>query len=582
MPDAPTQPSPDSWYYLSNFERALTWIAQRYSDLLNHEEHAFLNDFAGMPQGSRGLLVRMLMRKGCLFRLSKLQYPEIGPADAAVQPLAQQSFLDMAPLLTLNELFGLLTRKEIGQIFRRDLVRHGWTAANKASQLDRLQAHYPEPLRFDQWLALAEVADSTDGQDSPGNRRPATPTEVWSDRIVNIPVKTLCERFRLMFFGNLRQDWSEFVLAHLGVFHYEKVDFIESSRAFESRQEIDDYLHLNACRERLSPQTSQEELADMFAAVPQVPYPNEWLESRRGKLLFLMGQMHERRQSWDDALLYYRHSSHPQARIRRLRVLERAGRHAAAAQFAGTILAAPENALEAQCLTRMMPRLLRRCGGVLPPRVRSMPPKRHDLHLPASLAASRVEEAVRCHFAQLGSPVFYVENALINSLFGLLCWDAIFAPVPGAFFHPFQQGPADLLQTRFHERRQDAFDAALAKLASGEYKTAVRQTYHAKWGVQSPFVTWQVMTPELLELALHCIPAPHLDAAFRRLLSDIRENRSGLPDLIQFWPEAQRYRMIEVKGPGDRLQDNQARWLAFCTTHELPVCVCYVQWEEAA
>lgn len=36
--------------------------------------------------------------------------------------------------------------------------------------------------------------------------------------------------------------------------------------------------------------------------------------------------------------------------------------------------------------------------------------------------------------------------------------------------------------------------------------------------------------------------------------------------------------MIEVKGPGDRLQDNQKRWLAFFAEQDIPVCVCYVSW----
>jgi hypothetical protein len=40
--------------------------------------------------------------------------------------------------------------------------------------------------------------------------------------------------------------------------------------------------------------------------------------------------------------------------------------------------------------------------------------------------------------------------------------------------------------------------------------------------------------------------------------------------------------MIEVKGPGDRLQDNQLRWIEYCATHEMPVAVCYLQWEQAA
>ena len=58
----------------------------------------------------------------------------------------------------------------------------------------------------------------------------------------------VCERFRLMFFGNLHQDWSEFVLADLGVFQYESVPFDAASRAFQSRADVDRYLALHACR----------------------------------------------------------------------------------------------------------------------------------------------------------------------------------------------------------------------------------------------------------------------------------------------------------------------------------------------
>lgn len=67
-------------------------------------------------------------------------------------------------------------------------------------------------------------------------------------------------------------------------------------------------------------------------------------------------------------------------------------------------------------------------------------------------------------------PVFYVENALINSLFGLLCWPAVFMALPGAFFHPFQSGPADLGTPDFTLRRAAAFDACLARLDDGSYR----------------------------------------------------------------------------------------------------------------
>jgi hypothetical protein len=104
--------------------------------------------------------------------------------------------------------------------------------------------------------------------------------------------------------------------------------------------------------------------------------------------------------------------------------------------------------------------------------------------------------------------------------------------------------------------------------------------FETKAGLQSPFVFWGMLTHELLTLALDCLPAAHLKLWFTRLLADIRTNRSGLPDLIRFWPRERRYELIEVKGPGDRLQDNQIRWLDYCVQHEMPVRVLDIRWAQ--
>ncbi|HEV7816749.1 MAG TPA: VRR-NUC domain-containing protein, partial [Janthinobacterium sp.] len=92
------------------------------------------------------------------------------------------------------------------------------------------------------------------------------------------------------------------------------------------------------------------------------------------------------------------------------------------------------------------------------------------------------------------------------------------------------------------------------------------------------FVAWDILDQDLIGLALECIPPLHLKKWFERILLDIKSNRSGFPDLIQFWPAEKRYDMIEVKGPGDRLQDNQKRWIDYCARHGMPVSVCYLQW----
>ena len=70
-------------------------------------------------------------------------------------------------------------------------------------------------------------------------------------------------------------------------------------------------------------------------------------------------------------------------------------------------------------------------------------------------------------------------------------------------------------------------------------------------------------------------------SALAGLLREVKANRTGFPDLVRFYPhrtEAEgRYELVEVKAPGDKLQDNQIRWLAYCAGQGIPVRVCHVQ-----
>jgi hypothetical protein len=84
--------------------------------------------------------------------------------------------------------------------------------------------------------------------------------------------------------------------------------------------------------------------------------------------------------------------------------------------------------------------------------------------------------------------VYFVENALLSLLFGLLCGDAIFAGVPGAFFHPFQRGPAGLYSPTFYAARSEAFERCPARLDDASYRHTRHSTF-VKSGLQSPFVT---------------------------------------------------------------------------------------------
>jgi tetratricopeptide (TPR) repeat protein len=492
-------PLDDPFYYLNNFRQVLDWLELRYADVMSEAEHAFIRDFNALPRASQGLLVRMVMRKGIHFRAGKLTYAEIGDIATAAQPLLARGWLDEQAPLAIAELFDVLLKAEILQAF--------------GDCIDRPKG------RKDEWLTL--LAEQFD---TPRTLRDWAPS--LNDRLFSLTIMDLCDRLRLMFFGNLYQDWSEFVLADLGIFTYEKVEFCADSRGLRSRADVDACLFLHNCQLRFE---AGEPLETIFEQVSALHFDNPWLQRRRGKVLFQIGQYCERITEFALALSIYRDCAYPGARLRMIRVLERSAEYALALELALLAEQAPESAAEQQGLQRIMPRLRRKLGGPPLKRATAKPVERLDLHLPRNDPALSVEFYVQAHLHDDEGPVHYVENSLINSLFGLLCWPAIFAPLPGAFFHPFQRGPVDLLNEDFQQRRTELFQACFAELDDGRYADTIRQRFVDKWGVQSPFVFWGALNEDLLEQALACLPAEHLKHWFNRLLLDIKANRAGMP-----------------------------------------------------
>lgn len=544
-------PTLEPFYYLENFELVLSTILARYADLLAADELRFITEFPRVPQSSRALLARMVMRRGDLFRASKLNYPEIGDTRVAAAPLIEAGWLADRPMLTVEQLQSVLTKAEL---IRSLALPRRYADWRKPDLVAMLKTQLAEPREFIDWCHGA------------------------ADCVYALLVAPICERFRLMFFGNDRQNWSEFVTADLMIFNYEKVERSLHGRAFHTRAQIDAFLRLQECGELLQEGMPLDELVNL---IPPEIADSEWLEDRRQRLLFVVAREYERARELDKALATYLNCTHRGARTRAIGLKLRVRDWEETRALCLLAKAKPESEAELQYVRRVLPRANRRLGmhcdgDYAPPAIPEF-----RLILDGAPGAVAVEYHVRDHLARDltdGSKVRYVENGLINSLFGLLCWPAIFAAIPGAFFHDFHHGPADLVSGHFYGRRQREFGECLSQLESGRYRQTIWRTFKQKWGIQSPFVRWQALDKALVQWALDCFPAAHLRLWFEWIVRDVRENRAGFPDLVQFWPRERKYRMIEVKGPGDRVQDNQRRLLEYCASHEIPVVVCYVQW----
>ncbi|MCP3690078.1 MAG: VRR-NUC domain-containing protein, partial [Gammaproteobacteria bacterium] len=192
-----------------------------------------------------------------------------------------------------------------------------------------------------------------------------------------------------------------------------------------------------------------------------------------------------------------------------------------------------------------------------------------------------VEQAVTSYYLENTdcTACYFLENSLFNGVLGLLIWDAIFEPIAGAFFNPFQHRPSDFYAHDFITKRQAVFDRTWLAINDNDDIWQVAQLrWRQKHGLMNPLVDWHNLSLETIELALQRIDHQHWLTIFTRILCDLRNNRSGLPDLVLF-PADTGYRLIEVKGPGDTLQKNQQRWMAYFYAHDIPHALARVSWK---
>lgn len=542
-------------YYLDNFLRLCDTVEDRYADILSEDEHRVLECFRSLSFAAQCLYVRLVSRTGPWFRESKLDYPEIGPLAGVLDELLETSMIEQAEELDAEELGRLFTRPELQGAFADHLGKQRFNG--KDALLDAIEA-----LIFSTGDILHALR------------------EVEAGRIVTPLHVEVIELLQLLFFGNRYQSLTEFVLEDLGIMQYFPYSLERESRKFESRDALEEYLHCAALADshyELLELETPDELPSLARKVTRLKVTHDSSVDRYYRLCNNLARDLERLDELDTALaLYARSEKHP-ARERRARILEKRGDWKKAQQLCEQIIAAPWSEAEHQAATRILPRVLRKLGD-------KPAKRRRDTFDEFAIELPRGDRPVELLAAEhLGgdwSEVHYVENSLMNTLFGLSFWEEIFMPLPGVFHHAYQGGPADMFEQGFRQRRAAAIDKRMASLSRSTLASTLPRAHERYFPYFCHWTDWRYIDARLVETACKVIPRSHLLAIFERLLFDPRENRSGFPDLVALGETPGDYCLIEVKGPGDALHDGQKRWLRYFAEKEIPARVAWVHWTD--
>jgi len=562
---APEDIPPD--YYWRYFRAVVDTALEQHGHLFSAPERERIDALLALPRPCQQLYVRMFTRKGDLFRSSKLDYPEIGDLQPVLEALEGAGFVRTDPPQRLGDA-ETLARLTVPELKRLAALLELATAGRKSELLERLAETDAE--RRAGWLSELD----------------------HFHELLHQEPFLLCQ---VLFFGNRHQDQTAFVLVDLEVSAFEDYPVSRSAPLFPDRSDLDEYLVAAA---RWDSGFERAEEADLDGLL-------ELAEASLGSL--------------DDRaeLPPHRRRVDPSRYDERLaqlagRELERAGEHGRAVALYERLLQAGRSATRAARVADRMGLALKRSGEdptrlVEPlepwlaspslddisrhqvelrlfrlglgddPRARLLRPEVLEFELEAAgyqgpkalyrvdEEALSVEEAVH---RRLGCPGMWCENVLYSTLFGLLFWDVIFAPLEGMFQHPFQDAPLDYRTEFFHPHRTDRFGARIAELTGGDPVGLVLEAHQAHAPRRCTGVAWDALEPEVLADAARAM-GPGLVPVLERIGRNPRRHRRGLPDLF-VWCDG-RALLVEVKGPGDQVFLEQALWHDFLLRHGVDV-----------
>ncbi|KFM28553.1 Fanconi-associated nuclease 1-like protein [Auxenochlorella protothecoides] len=629
---AATQPAASGDRLRANFDRVLEAVWREDARLLDREEGDFRETFSALTAAAAALFLRLFLRKGPWFRLQRLDYPEVPDAAAAVGELCAAGLAqtraspaeagDAGAFHDVAALAAVATAREL------QLACAGLEAC--AGPGARRTAIQP-PSRRAALLRRLDAAVVAHGEAAAAG---ALLRQTGPLVRVAAAARAVVTRLQRLFFLSEDQGLSHFLAAHAGALQYPRYLVHRQQAVWSSRRQLLEYEAALQAAARLmdaleagDEAAAEAELEGIWRSLDanrhkQLPSPLKQSFSKQSSLLFLsrfQAGKNERVTGWVHCLMATAGVSLLEKKreyvlaIERLQQLlggvycgtrrgdwwirlsinlEHLGRVGEALEMAEAGLA--DDWLSHGDRLALQRRVLRLAK---PPRrwkrpawAGSVAPEPREVRIVQRPMASivgfksrfmglsgepcTVEQLALQHYARDeagGWTGCHCEGGIWSTFFSLLLWEALFAPVPDVFRTPFQSSPLDLRTESFYIGRQDLIERILGEIAAGGVEERLRAVWDAHCGELCAGIRWDRWPLEELLTVAACVGGRGLAVVCRLLAEDHSGWAGGMPDLLLWNPARLKAKLVEVKGPRDRLSEQQRAWAHALTQGGLEV-----------
>ena len=509
------------YYYLNHFVEMLDFVERTYGAILTEEHRSFKTSFQALSKDAQCLLIRMVNRRGAIFNRALFKYPEITELEAAARDL-----------IKCGHARGL--RAEDYAAFVLCLPKTALLDGARAAGFGReIRASWSKPALVNFFVAaipfdLAAKHCGAGGFIALDNTRPI-------------------EFLLYLYFGKTADDLKNFALRDLGVLRTNRETSF--SARFADADEAHACFHYSQVLDRIQIRSADIYQTAAAAILNGPPRTTDYAADLAAQAACQVGQFFEKQGDKDLAEQLYRCGGSAACRERLVRLLYAKGDKEVAETLLRDMIDDPESDDEHLFATDFYARKFGgRRTGLCTELLRSgRTIVVDDMH------RGNLEAGVASVLRRQGGQVYFAENTLWHTLFGLLFWDELFES--GQLHSGFDWIPHCLRDRTFHRRFPQQIDGKLAEVRSGNALPIVLRTVAARWGRPNGLFAWDHVHMGALRALLDGAGADGLAEIVKAMCEDFRGMRDGFPDLMHV--RDGKVSFIEVKAEGDAIRRNQ-------------------------
>jgi DNA polymerase-3 subunit epsilon len=375
------------YYYHDHFVEMLAFVRATYGSILTDEHDAFITRFQNLSKDAQCLLIRMVNRRGAIFNRSLFRYAEISDLERAADDLLA---CGQARLLKHEDYSAFVA------CLPKDVLVTGAKAAGRTD----VRVSWPKAKLTDYYLAQVpfEVAAEYCG----------------AAKFIALDDVRPLEFLLYLYFGKTDEDLKKFALRDLGIRPTNKATSFRAR--FNDGDEARACFHYSQLLDRLqvkSPSIYRGAVADIFGGPD---YPSDYAADLRSRAAWQVGQFFEKLGETDLARQLYRAGSSPECNERLVRLLYNAGNKGDAEDLLRRMIDDPASDGEFVFASDFYARKFggRRTGSCTELLRAGVTLTVDDVH------RGNPEAGVAGVMRRRGYRVFFTENTLWHSLFGLL------------------------------------------------------------------------------------------------------------------------------------------------------------------